>query len=86
MNTAANAHASNPRSSPLLGKHCGIDNGLHWALDVSFGEDLDRKRVANAAQNFFLLNRIALNLFKDAKTCKLGSKASASKQAGIVDT
>jgi len=54
--------------------HWGIENKLHWALDVSFGEDLDRKRAGNAAQNFSILNRIALNLLRQDKTCKLGIK------------
>lgn len=46
-------------------------------LDVAFGENLSRKRAGNAAQNFSaqnfpLLNRIALNLLKRDKTCKPG--------------
>jgi len=41
-------------------------------LDVGFGEDLSRKRAGHAAQNFSVLNRIALNLLKQDKTCKLG--------------
>jgi predicted transposase YbfD/YdcC len=54
--------------------HWGIENKLHWSLDVAFGEDLSRKRAGHAAQNFSLLNRIALNLLKQDKTCKLGVK------------
>jgi predicted transposase YbfD/YdcC len=60
-------------------QHWGIENKLHWALDVSFGEDLDRKRQQNAAQNFSLLNRIALNLLKQDKTTKLGIKGKRLK-------
>jgi hypothetical protein len=41
-------------------------------LDVAFSEDLSRKRQGHAAQNYSLLNRIALNLLKQDKTCKLG--------------
>ena len=41
-------------------------------LDVAFGEDLCRKRAGHDAQNFSLLNRIALNLLKQGKTSKLG--------------
>ena len=55
-------------------QHWGIENKLHWTLDVSFGEDLDRKRAGHAAQNFSILNRIALNLLRQDKTCKLGIK------------
>lgn len=53
-------------------QHWGIENKLHWVLDVAFGEDLSRKRAGHAAQNFSLLNRIALNLLKQDKTCRLG--------------
>ena len=53
-------------------QHWGIENKLHWVLDVGFGEDLDRKRAGHAAQNFSVLNRIALNLLKQDKTSKRG--------------
>ena len=61
--------------------HWAIENKLHWSLDVAFGEDLNRKRAANAAQNFSLINKIVLNLAKNEKTCKLGIK-SKRKIAG----
>ncbi|HEX3587859.1 MAG TPA: ISAs1 family transposase [Candidatus Angelobacter sp.] len=60
------------RLNQAIRQHWGIENKLHWALDVSFSEDLDRKRQKHAAQNFSLLNRIALNLLRQDKTCKLG--------------
>lgn len=44
--------------------HWGIENNLHWQLDVSFNEDSSRKRNGYAAQNFSLINKIALNLIK----------------------
>lgn len=44
--------------------HWGIENQLHWSMDVTFGEDKSRKRAANSAQNFGLIRRIALNLLK----------------------
>ena len=43
--------------------HWGIENSLHWQPDVSFGEDKSRKREGYSAQNFSIINRIALNLF-----------------------
>jgi hypothetical protein len=46
---------------------------------LSFGEDLDRKRQQNSAQNFSLLNRIALNLLRQDKTTKLGIKGKRLK-------
>jgi len=44
--------------------HWGVENSLHWVLDVTFGEDDCRIRNGNAAENFSVLRRIALNLFK----------------------
>ena len=62
------------RLNQSICQHWGIENMPHWALDVSFGEDLDRKRAGNAAQNFSILNRVALNLLRQDNTCKLGIK------------
>jgi predicted transposase YbfD/YdcC len=44
--------------------HWGIENGLHWRLDMTFGEDSSRVRVRNAAQNLSRLRRLVLNLLK----------------------
>lgn len=53
-------------------QHWGIENKLHWVLDVAFGEDLSRKRAGYVAENFSLLNRIVCNLLKNGKATKLG--------------
>jgi predicted transposase YbfD/YdcC len=45
----------------------GVENKLHWTLDVAFSEDASRKRMGNAAQNYSILLKIALNLFKNKK-------------------
>lgn len=47
-----------------LRQHWGIENNLHWQLDVSFGEDLSRVRERNAAENFNQLRKMALSLLK----------------------
>ena len=44
--------------------HWGIENTLHWSLDVTFDEDIKRNRVDNSAVNFSFLRRITLNLIK----------------------
>ena len=44
--------------------HWGVENQLHWSLDVTFREDQSRARTKNAAQNLATLRRIALNLIK----------------------
>lgn len=48
--------------------HWGIENGLHWVLDVTFGEDQSRKRKDHAPRNFSLLRKIAINVAKLDKT------------------
>jgi predicted transposase YbfD/YdcC len=47
-----------------LRNHWGIENGLHWHMDISFGEDASRIRKRRGAENFALLRRIALSLLK----------------------
>jgi predicted transposase YbfD/YdcC len=54
--------------------HWGIENSLHWTLDVAFNEDSSRKREGNAAENFSIINRIALNLVKNEKSKKRSVK------------
>jgi predicted transposase YbfD/YdcC len=44
--------------------HWGIENRLHWVLDVSFGEDASTVRKDNAPQNLSLLKKIVLNLIR----------------------
>jgi predicted transposase YbfD/YdcC len=48
--------------------HWGIENKLHWCLDVSFGEDASAIRLRNAALNFSFLRRLAMNLFRADKS------------------
>ena len=44
--------------------HWGVENGLHWRLDVLFGEDASRVRTDHAPENFSLLRKVALNAIK----------------------
>ena len=46
--------------------HWGIENGLHWCLDVSFREDESRTRAGHAGANLGMLRRVALSLLKRA--------------------
>ena len=69
------------RLNSVIRQHWGIENKLHWVLDVGFGEDLDRKRAGHAAQNFSILDRIALNLLKQDKSSKRGIKGKRLKAA-----
>jgi predicted transposase YbfD/YdcC len=47
-----------------LRNHWGIENNLHWQLDVTFGEDQKRTKERNAVQNLSLLDHLALALLK----------------------
>jgi predicted transposase YbfD/YdcC len=47
-----------------LRNHWGIENGLHWQLDVNFGEDRNRVCKRHAAENLALLRRLTLGLLK----------------------
>ena len=59
--------------------HWGIENGLHWSLDVTFNEDQCRVRKGNGPHNFAVLRHIALNLLKQEKTAKIGLKGKRLK-------
>lgn len=51
--------------------HWGIENSVHWTLDVTFGEDECRIRSLHSPQNFALLRRIALNaLERESSFCR----------------
>ena len=51
----------------VIRSHWGIENGLHWVLDVAFREDNSRTRDLNAGANLALLRRVAISLLKQAK-------------------
>ncbi len=61
--------------------HWGIENKLHWVLDVAFSEDASRKRSGNASQNFSILSKVALNLLKNETSEKQGIKGKRLKTA-----
>jgi predicted transposase YbfD/YdcC len=58
-----------PGSAKRIGQairgHWGVENQLHWRLDMSFGEDDSRLRVGHGAQNFSRLRRIVINKLKN---------------------
>ena len=54
--------------------HWGIENELHWTLDIAFDEDRCRVRKDHGPENLALLRHLALNLLKHEKTCKRGMK------------
>jgi predicted transposase YbfD/YdcC len=50
--------------------HWGIENSLHWVLDVQFREDQARNRKNNSAENMAIIRHMALNLLKKGQTSK----------------
>ena len=44
--------------------HWGVENRLHWVLDVTFKEDSSRIRTGHGAENMGLLRRLCINLLK----------------------
>jgi len=61
--------------------HWGVENQLHWVLDVVFGEDQSRARTGNAAENLAATRRMAVNLLRRNKTCKRSIKGKLMRAA-----
>lgn len=61
--------------------HWGIENQVHWVLDVSFGEDQSRIRKDHGAVNMSLLRRLTVNLIRQDESID-GSLKGKRKRAG----
>lgn len=61
--------------------HWGIENSLHWVLDVALSEDACRIRKDNAPENFAVMRRLAVNLLGREKSHKRGVKNKQFKAA-----
>jgi predicted transposase YbfD/YdcC len=70
--------SSLPNDARLLNQavrsHWGVENSLHWVLDVTFDEDRSRIKKENAPENFGLLRRLALCLLKKESSSKRSIK------------
>jgi predicted transposase YbfD/YdcC len=55
--------------------HWGVENQLHWVLDVAFREDDVRARKGHAAENLAIVRKLALNLLKQETSAKRGVKS-----------
>ena len=61
--------------------HWGVENGLHWVLDIAFREDECRVRMGHAAQNLAMVRHPALNVLRQDTASKIGVKARRLKAA-----
>ena len=61
--------------------HWGIENSVHWVLDIAFREDDSRVRKGHGPENLAILRRMALNMLKSETTSK-GGIAAKRKRAG----
>ncbi|SER29679.1 Transposase DDE domain-containing protein, partial [Azotobacter beijerinckii] len=61
------------RLASAIRQHWGIENRVHWCLDVVFADDLMRARTAHAAHNLATLKRLALNLLRLDPSQRKGS-------------
>ncbi|MFC2037484.1 ISAs1 family transposase [Chloroflexota bacterium] len=61
--------------------HWGIENEVHWVLDITFREDDSRIRRGNGAENFAVLRHITLNLLKRENSAKRSLRAKRKKAA-----
>ena len=59
--------------------HWGIENQLHWTLDVAFAEDECRIRKDYAPENLALVRHVALNLLRRETSATVGIKAKRLK-------
>jgi predicted transposase YbfD/YdcC len=64
--------------------HWGIENSLHWVLDMVFDEDRNRTRKGHGPENLTWLRKLAISVMKNTKSCK-GSIRSKQLQAILDD-
>lgn len=72
----AHPHATAGSVARVVREHWGIENSLHWVLDMTFDEDRCRVRAGNAAENLAILRHMVMNLMRTAP----GKKRSMVKR------
>jgi predicted transposase YbfD/YdcC len=63
--------------------HWGIENQLHWVLDVTFAEDNSRIRNLNSPENFSLLRRMAISLLNQETSTKRSLRQKMKRRASM---
>jgi predicted transposase YbfD/YdcC len=73
--------SDSPRIAPAIRQHWGIENSLHWTLDVTFGEDACRVRSLHAPHNLGLVRRFAVNTLNRESTFKRSLRQKSKRAA-----
>lgn len=81
----SSARASPDKFNAAIREHWGIENKLHWVLDVCFGEDASTKRAGAAAENFSFISKVALNLLNQSDVKKGSQKLSIKRKRRKAD-
>jgi predicted transposase YbfD/YdcC len=71
------------RLNEVVRSHWGVENRLHWRLDVVMNEDQDRNRLGNGPENLAVLRHMAMNVMQ--KDATKGSLRGKIKRAGWDD-
>ena len=69
------------RLNRVIRTHWEIENRVHWVLDVAMGEDVNRTRKGESAQNLALIRKLAMNLLRQEQSVMVGI-AAKQKRAG----
>lgn len=76
------SHAVDARAfGEMIRGHWGIENQLHWCLDVAFREDESRVRTDHGPENLALLRKLAMNLARSDRSRKKGIQAKRKRAA-----
>lgn len=81
----SSAESTAQKFNEAIREHWGIENRLHWILDVAFGEDGSTKRAGTAAENFSFISKMAVNLlyqYNDKRGARKISMKTKRKNAG----
>jgi len=81
----SSAASTAKKFNEAIREHWGIENKLHWVLDVAFGEDGSTKRAGTAAENFSFISKMAVNLlyqYNDKRGARKVSMKTKRKKAG----
>jgi predicted transposase YbfD/YdcC len=83
--------AGSKKLNSIARAHWGIENSLHWVLDMTFGEDASRNRLNDTPENMALIKHVVLNQLQAAKphfkkrTSIKGLRKSAGWKDAVLD-